>query len=198
MTVHRVDDRAFLDDTVPTSLLNIDGYFFERYDRGSRHGGGVGFYIRDSIQYEMFKNDIVIKQGIEALFIEVKLSNRKPIILGSMYRHPNVNVDYFDKMVNVKEHITTDHECIILGDLNYNYVLNDNLCTNPIQYLCQLAGFSQLVTEPTRVTMTSSSLIDVILSTTPSSHVQTGVIKLTLSDHYMPYTVLSNSTPRLP
>ena len=46
--------------------------------------------------------------------------------------------------------------------------------------------------------MTSSSQIDVILNTTPSSHVQTGVIKITLSDHYMSYTVLSNSTPRLP
>ena len=49
-----------------------------------------------------------------------------------MYRPPNVNVEYFDKMVNVIEHITTDHECILLGDLNYNYVLNDTLCTNCI------------------------------------------------------------------
>ena len=189
-------NETFLDCTIPTSQLMINGYVFERYDRGSRHGGGVGFYIRNTVKYELHKHEIVLKLGIEALFIKVKLPNRKPMIVGTMYRPPSANVQYFDNIVDVLEHIITDIECVIMGDLNYNYILDENVCSSPISYLSQLTGLSQLVTEPTRVTMTSSTLIDVILSTMPSMHIATGVVNLALSDHYMPYTVIAHTMPK--
>ena len=87
-------------------------------------------------------------------------------------------------------------ECVIMGDLNYNYVLGESLCNNPLTYLSQIAGLSQFVDKPTRETTSSSSLIDIILITIPSSRTTTGVIKLALSDHYMPYTVMSHSMPK--
>ena len=64
--------------------------------------------------------------------------------------------------------------------------------------MSQLFGMSQLVTEPTRVTMTSSSLIDVIMTTSPECHTYTGVMKLTLSDHFMPFTIIDGSTSKSP
>ena len=48
----------------------------------------------------------------------------------------------------------------------------------------------QLVLEPTRVTMTTLTLLDVILSNFSDLHVKTGVYRISVSDHYMVYTVL--------
>ena len=181
-------NETFLDSSIPTSQLLIDGYNFERYDRGSRH---VGFYIRDSVKYDIYKQDVITKHAIEALFIMVKPTNKKPFITGTIYRPPNSAVNYFDNIINVLDDIMADYQCIILGDLNYNYVMDESLYANPITYMSQMFGLTQLVTEPTRVTMSSSTLIDVILSTMPTSHVSTGVIQLTMSDHFMPYTIIA-------
>ena len=43
-------NETWLDSSVLNSECNIDGYSIERHDR-NRHGGGVGFYIRNSIKY---------------------------------------------------------------------------------------------------------------------------------------------------
>ena len=47
----------------------------------------------------------------------------------------------------------------------------------------------QLVAVPTRVTLNTSSLLDIISSTDHESHSITGVYHTSLRDHYMIYTV---------
>ena len=49
----------------------------------------------------------------------------------------------------------------------------------------------QLINSRTRVTLTTSTLIDVVFSTQHESHVVTGVYDISLSDHYMTYTIYS-------
>ena len=49
----------------------------------------------------------------------------------------------------------------------------------------------QLITEPTRVTLTSGTTIDLIYASDELLHSHTGVICTTFSDHYAVYTVIS-------
>ena len=49
----------------------------------------------------------------------------------------------------------------------------------------------QQINRPTRVTLTTSTLLDVILSTDHRSHALAGVYETGVSDHYMVYTVYS-------
>ena len=49
----------------------------------------------------------------------------------------------------------------------------------------------QLINSPTRVTLTTSTIIDVMFSTEHESHVVTGVYDISLSDNYMTYTIYS-------
>ena len=49
----------------------------------------------------------------------------------------------------------------------------------------------QLILERTRVTLNTSSIIDHIYTTMPDTHVQSGVLKYTVSDHYIVYTILN-------
>ena len=63
---------------------------------------------------------------------------------------------------------------------------------NPLYQLETLYNMKQLVDVPTRETLNTSSLLDVIFTTNDQSHSTTGVYKIGLSDHYMIFTVYSN------
>ena len=52
---------------------------------------------------------------------------------------------------------------------------------------CSQHGLKQLVTSPTRITMTSTSLLDHILTTSSERVSQSGVADVGLSDHQMTY-----------
>ena len=54
-----------------------------------------------------------------------------------------------------------------------------------IQNLYQLFSFKQIIDEPTRVTLTSSTLIDHLATTSIDNILESGVHKVSLSDHYM-------------
>ena len=43
-------------------------------------------------------------------------------------------------------------DCILLGDLNYDYDINESLHKNPPHYIESLYGMTQLITKKTRVT----------------------------------------------
>ena len=55
--------------------------------------------------------------------------------------------------------------------------------------LYELFSFKQLVEEPTRVTLTTSSIIDHVATTCARNIVEAGVHKVTMSDHYMVYCI---------
>ena len=105
-------------------------------------------------------------------------------------------------MVDVIDHFANnDDHLIVLVDLNID-CFNDN--TNDsnarIDFIEQITGLRQIVNETTRVTLTTSTctrigLIDVIFTNDPDRHVVTGVIPLSLSDHYMPFTVINYHKP---
>ena len=55
--------------------------------------------------------------------------------------------------------------------------------------LCEHCQFEQLIKDPTRITMNSSALIDIILTNRPQRVVSSGVIHLSISDHSLVYVV---------
>ena len=82
-------------------------------------------------------------------------------------------------------------EVIILGDLNCDCLnaslkqsvrLNEFILENDLE---------QLIKEPTRVTSNTKSLIDVLITTTPSLFNKAGVLSVTLSDHYPIYGIIA-------
>ena len=55
----------------------------------------------------------------------------------------------------------------------------------------------QLIDKPTRVTATSRSLLDVVLVSNKDIVQTSGVLDLTISDHYLVYVVLDMKLPKL-
>ena len=75
-------------------------------------------------------------------------------------------------------------EVIILGDLNCDYH-NDSLGkTKRLLEFLAANEIEQIIKEPTRVTCNTRSLIDLLVTSTPSLFRSSGVLSTTISDHY--------------
>ena len=80
----------------------------------------------------------------------------------------------------------------ILGDLNRDMLKTDkdsNFPSKKIKTLYELYQLSQLIDEATRVTMTTSSLIDHIVTNTPEKISDSGVIHIGLSGHSLVFAI---------
>ena len=69
-------------------MIKVHGYVLERNDQGSRHGGGVAMYIKESLCYELHSESEFRNSQIESLWIKVERNHYDlffyKIILGAV------------------------------------------------------------------------------------------------------------------
>ena len=81
-------------------------------------------------------------------------------------------------------------ELHILGDLNCNMLTNiSNQPTKTLKGILETYQLSQLITEATRITTSSCTLIDHYITSMPEKIVQSGVIHTGISDHSLIYGI---------
>jgi len=171
--------------------------------------GGVGMYINNSFEIIERKDlnfyDIDHNDDFENLFLELHKNNYKCII-GGIYRHPSQNIASFltscEKYVaSVKMNDKTDH--YLIGDINQNLLNYDtNRDSSNFLDIMLSYNFLPLTTLHTRVTETSSTLIDHIFyraaSNTKKTYLDnlfTGVLVIDISDHLANFIILT--TPNI-
>ena len=146
-------------------------------------------YIKEGIQYNEITN--LAGSEVESVWANIQC-DKQQLALGIMYRPPSSNHAYLKSMLDQIDNVYSYNENVMLmGDLNYDYKLDEYLSSNPLHQIEILYGMRQLINSPTRVTLTTSTIIDVMFSTEHESHVVTGVYDISLSDHYMTYTIYS-------
>ena len=85
-------------------------------------------------------------------------------------------------------------ETILLGDMNANYLVpGDN---KKLKSIFDLFGFKQIILKPTRITATSKTLIDIILTNNPLNLIATDVIPMGIGDHEMVGCVRKTNTAK--
>ena len=80
-------------------------------------------------------------------------------------------------------------EIFLMGDLNCDF-LKKNPVTSHMSVFMDMFNLNQLVTKATRITPTSKTLLDVILTTNSNMCVNTDVIHHSFSDHSLVQTVI--------
>ena len=82
-------------------------------------------------------------------------------------------------------------ELILVGDLNCDVSkVSLDPHTRQLSFLCSLYQIDQLIDQPTRVTDTSATMIDLVLTNVKENIHASGVIHLGISDHSLIYAVL--------
>ena len=93
-----------------------------------------------------------------------------------LYRPPSPPAEFFDHFQTLNKVIDNeDKEMYILGDLNCDTLKTDKDSNTPakrIRSLYELYQLSQLIDEPTRITMSTNSLIDHIVTNTPEKNLR--------------------------
>jgi hypothetical protein len=91
-------------------------------------------------------------------------------------------------------------EIILLGDYNCDWSRLDsnsaNAQTNKLAGIAQTFQFQQLISDPTRITANSKTLIDLAFTNKPELINGSGVIHLWISDHSLIYIQRKISVPR--
>ena len=162
-----------------------------RRDRPNDPHGGVAIYVRNNL-YCKARPDLEI-QDLEAVWVETK-QNQESILIGSFYRPPNSVVQYWtlirDSLTKVNN---TGLKFIVLGDFNSNWI------ATPSPHLLNLINIFQLtqcITEPTRVTDTSSTCIDLIMLQSQHLITKSEVLPEICSDHRVPCVYIRNRKPQ--
>ena len=73
-------------------------------------------------------------------------------LVSCIHKPSSATTEYYEKIVDMFEYArTTEHPVISLGYLNFNFILNKTLSTNPIHYIKTAYDMHQLIDQPTRV-----------------------------------------------
>ena len=174
---------TFLEPHVSDNQVAIDGCEFIRKDRADtidKTGGGLMLYIRNTVK--CMRRPEFETSKLETIWAEVELPNAKPFLLCTLYRPPsarNVWMDLFEEELSIAQ--TSGLEVILMGDFNIDL----NVCSNTKWLnLMNLFDLTQLVTEPTRITQTSATLIDHVYASNPENIVHCTTSSISLSDHF--------------
>ena len=84
---------------------------------------------------------------------------------------------------------------ITLGDLNCDLLKRGRESSTFVD-LCAIMNLTQVITEPTRITDRSATLVDVILVSDQTLVTESGVIDTGISDHSLVYCILNCKIPK--
>ena len=158
--------------------------------RKSKTGGGTGLYLKNNLQYKIcsectYSNSDVI----ESLFVEINVPQGKNIVVGVIYRPPNQNTAVFiDELNDILVNITrADKLCYIMRDFNLDFLCYNDSTQEFIDRLFSYS-FYPLISNPTRITSHTATLIDNIFTNKLSDNVFNGIVLNDLSDHLPIFT----------
>ncbi len=180
-----------LDNSIPDTEIHIDGYDVFRKDR-NRHGGGVAIYIRCNAGYTCKVRKDLMPSELEMIVIEMKKGKAKPHVIIVWYRPPNTEIELFDHVESTLGKVEfEDKNILLMGDVNCDLLAENPHCyTKKMKEVSENFHLKQIITEATRVTENSKSLLDHIYTSCPSNISKSGVLYTGMSDHFGAYTIL--------
>ena len=188
---------TFISENTPTSLYQIPGYKFIHKSRDKKCRGGIGLYVNENLPVKVIKLSTELVQP-EMLFVEVTIGNTK-MAVGVIYKSPKIPYSVYALVHENLVAISTKYEhCLIMGDMNINHLLpNSSACKFFTSYITEPFALTQVITEPTRITATSSTLIDLMLTSSPENVKVQGVVDTPgISDHCLTFLAYSLKKPK--
>ena len=99
-----------------------------------------------------------------------------------MYRPPDSRIEFNGRFQGFMDNVFKDMETILMGVFNKNLLIS-NLDREWLNFTLTL-GLTQLVSHSTRVTNSTSTLIDHVYTSMEDNINTVNVLKSTISDHY--------------
>ena len=115
---------------------------------------------------------------------DIRKPNSKPVVIVTWNRPPNSPNEVFSSLENLIGRLDSENvEFYLMGDINCNMASMSDTNSRLLCNITDLYGLHQLINEPTRVTDTTSTLMDLIYTNYPDKAVCSGVFHVSISDH---------------
>lgn len=182
---------TWLCSNIHNDVVCLENYKVYRQDRNGR-GGGVMLYVSNVLESKL----IVMPQSeTEQLWIEICHEN-KTFAVGVIYRPPNFLVNsFFSNFEDALNLLIPKYDHILCGgDFNIDYFQIEssaNKCLHNILYTYEL---TQIIDKPTRITDSSSTLLDYIICSKNLKIISTNVCDISeISDHQLISCILDHN-----
>ena len=181
-----------------TTKLELAVLSLLRLDRSAKTGGGVCCYIWKSLKAKVL-HDLTAssEDGFQQLWFSLQHNKHKSLVVCVAYRPPNCPVTCYmsDLIPAYTQPVLLGKDIVITGDLNCDMLADSNE-SRALKDFCSTLNLTQLISTPTRVTETSETLIDVILTSSETLIKSSGVQELTISDHFIVHCTLNLKSPK--
>lgn len=175
--------------TETDSLYNIEGYDFVSRPRNSKSlGGGVGIYYKNELNARICP-ELCSSICIECVFIEIVQQGSPNIIVGAIYRPPNndivqFNAEFHNLLGKLSLVAKKNTNIALAGDFNIDLLLADSSSSTQL-FLDNLSSYSFVptISLPTRITSSSSTLLDNVFVNSLSTTISSAIIFSDISDH---------------
>ncbi|CAG4980526.1 unnamed protein product [Colias eurytheme] len=167
MEQHNVDvlgiNETWLKEGEEGRAPKFTGYRFVHIPRPSHvrgRGGGVGFYVRNSLNVKVLKHPCCL--NVEQMWITLNIRCKK-LVIGTAYRPPWLNVDTFVNAIHesVASFSWADNT-IVMGDFNINFADKSTIGYRKLLEFLTMTSLTQIINQPTHFTDHSETIIDLI------------------------------------
>ena len=163
-------------------VVSIPNYSILRRDADEPGHAGIAVYVHSSIREFTHRRCDLESTYVESVWLQVKTRRGPPFLIAFIYRSPSSTLVWFDEFVVMMDRVQNSkhhNEILLPGDFNI-----DMFKPNP-GWVSTLSLFNlhQCVQSPTRVTSTTTTLIDHIYVSNPDRLIRTPVPITSMSDH---------------
>ena len=180
----------------------IPGYSSVFRNRESIKGGGVGAYISETINFKRRSDIESLQPDLEHLWLELPGRNKhSKALIGVIYRSTRMlrEADWMDRLEALIGYLTVswDGLLVLTGDVNIDMLKPLDSRTVKYQSILDVFRLKQIVTKPTHITRTSTTLLDHIIVNLSQNITYTDVIPCSIvSDHNAPFACINVRVPR--
>ena len=170
-------------ECMTNNLISITGYNLIRKNCKQKFETGLVVYVHNSINFKI--RDDLCFPNIEIIWLEIICNHKTSdtLLVGFIYRHPKSNSKWYDNFIDMMDRVwLLNKEILLLGDLNIDFFQPCPKWSNIINAF----NLHQCVHSATRTpnsSASSSTLIDHLYSSNPSSIFEICVPKISVSDH---------------
>ncbi len=185
---------TWLNQSIDSLELAIPGYTLHRLDRGhgitGKGGGGLIIYTNSKYDFQHIDNWSVGNDDIEIMWVKLNLKLTRPTLVANIYRPPSGSVNRFidiieQKLLDISTEVEGEYDLLLMGDMNLNYNSRTDSSVKQYKEFLKRAQLTCLNMQPTRITNTTRSNLDHILTNRKDLYLNCNTVDPGLSDHQM-------------
>ena len=198
----KFDIIAITETRIEPSLIsdfNIKNYDAFHITRGTRRGGGVALYTNKHLSGALIESkSFVVENILECVTLELTRKNHTNVVDNCIYRTPGSPTDTFCETLELNlSDVKSIKTIFVCGDFNID-LLKHGTHNNTKQFLDTMhsLGLYPLIDKPTRITDSSTTLIDNIFTNELRFNLTSGIMFNYISDHLPMFTLCEYNVSR--